>query len=367
MPFVDISQQYAELLQSQGARVITVFLTRPKNEALAQAHKSDKVLFFELQSRDMRGLKLRLLLRLRRLCREEGISLVVAHRWKPLYLATLLQFFLPSLRILGVAHSLGQLRRYGRRLLFRLLGHRVQLLGVSDTTRDDLRACLPTSAQQRVQTLHNYTDFERLRAEQLDKTNARKALGLAQDAWVFGNVGRLHRHKDQTTLLRAFALVAPKLPLARLCILGQGQLETELKQLARELNISAQVNFLGVVPEAARYFRAFDCFVLSSDREPFGMVLLEAMAADVPVIASDSGGAREVVYLARWRPHQGDADAFAERMLALATLDKDARAALSAEQLAYAREHFSLGAIAQQFQQLGLHQWLQEDVQLANS
>lgn len=52
---------------------------------------------------------------------------------------------------------------------------------------------------------------------------------------------------------------------------------------------------LGQVPEAKRYFKAFDVFALSSDHEPFGMVLLEAMTADLPVIVSACGGAPEVV------------------------------------------------------------------------
>ena len=53
--------------------------------------------------------------------------------------------------------------------------------------------------------------------------------------------------------------------------------------------------FLGQVEEARRYFKAFDAFALSSDHEPFGMVLLEAMVAGVPLIATACGGAREVV------------------------------------------------------------------------
>ena len=52
---------------------------------------------------------------------------------------------------------------------------------------------------------------------------------------------------------------------------------------------------LGKIPLARQYFKAFDCFVLASDHEPFGMVLLEAMAANLPIISSDCGGAPEVV------------------------------------------------------------------------
>ncbi len=59
--------------------------------------------------------------------------------------------------------------------------------------------------------------------------------------------------------------------------------------------MTESVRFLGQVAGGRRYFKAFDLFALSSDHEPFGMVLLEAMAAGVPVIGTDCGGGREVV------------------------------------------------------------------------
>src|SRR3990167_3538010 len=122
------------------------------------------------------------------------------------------------------------------------------------------------------------------------------ACKLPQDAWVVGNVGRLHPDKDQATLIRGFAQALPQLPAGSLlAIMGSGRLEAELKALAVELGMATSVRFLGQVPNARRYFKAFDAFVLSSDHEPFGMVLLEAMAAGVPLICSDCGGGREVV------------------------------------------------------------------------
>jgi glycosyltransferase involved in cell wall biosynthesis len=113
---------------------------------------------------------------------------------------------------------------------------------------------------------------------------------------VVGNVGRLHPDKDQATLIRGFAQALPQLPAGSLlAIMGSGRLEASLKALAAELGVSDSVRFLGQVPHGRRYFKAFDVFALSSDHEPFGMVLLEAMAAGVPVVCSDCGGGREIV------------------------------------------------------------------------
>lgn len=173
---------------------------------------------------------------------------------------------------------------------------RLYLFGVSDAVRDDLRACLPGWPQQRIQTLYNRIDLEAVQSEQLSRSAARQALGLPSQAWVIGNVGRLHPDKDQETLIRAFADALPTLPVNSLLVIaGEGRLEARLKTLVGELGIGDQVRFLGQVPQARRYFKAFDMFALSSDHEPFGMVLLEAMAAGLPVVCSDCGGGREVV------------------------------------------------------------------------
>jgi glycosyltransferase involved in cell wall biosynthesis len=77
--------------------------------------------------------------------------------------------------------------------------------------------------------------------------------------------------------------------------MGAGRLDQQLKALAEELCIRERVDFLGQVAGGANYFKAFDVFVLPSLREPFGMVLIEAMAAGIPVVSAQNGGAGDVV------------------------------------------------------------------------
>ena len=167
---------------------------------------------------------------------------------------------------------------------------------MSDAVRDDIRRCLPSWPQDRIETLHNRLDAEAARRSLLPRAEARLQLGLPDGVPVIGNVGRLHPDKDQATLIAGFAAALPALPSGTLlAIAGSGPLEGKLRAQAEALGIAASVRFLGQIPEARRCFKAFDLFVLSSDHEPFGMVLLEAMAADVPVMATACGGAPEVV------------------------------------------------------------------------
>ncbi len=100
-----------------------------------------------------------------------------------------------------------------------------------------------------------------------------------------------------------------------LAIVGVGPLEEELQRRAEALGVADQVRLLGWVPRAWRYFRAFDRFVLTSRREGFGMVLLEAMAAEVPVISSRVGGAPEVVGECGGLFEQGDVETLTALML----------------------------------------------------
>lgn len=291
-PFLDCARQYAVLFQGTPYKVCTVYLTGAPSEEVVRGSASDEVIFLGYDSQDVRGLKLGAMRRLRRLVAGRDFRLCIAHRFKPIYIALLAT----RLPVIGVQHAFGVYSRAMRRWFVNRFRTRLLLLGVSNAVRDDMRAHLSGWEERRIQTLYNRIDAAAVQAEQVSRRQARDFLGLPEDVWVVGNVGRLHPDKDQATLIRGFAQALPQLPAGSLlAIMGSGRLESSLKALAAELGIAERVRFLGQVPQARRYFKAFDVFALSSDHEPFGMVLLEALAAGVPVICSDCGGGREVV------------------------------------------------------------------------
>ncbi|PYC29537.1 glycosyltransferase [Aquipseudomonas alcaligenes] len=291
-PFLDCARQYAALFAGTPYRVCTVYLTGAPSAEVEAGSASDEVIFLDYCSKDVRGLKLRAIRDFRRIAASRDFAVCIAHRFKPIYVALLGS----QLPVIGVHHAFGDYRRRSRQLFANLFRKRLALLGVSDAVRDDMRACLPGWPGERIETLYNRIDIAAVQAEQVSREAARAHLGLPQDAWVVGNVGRLHPDKDQATLIRGFAQALPHLPAGSLlAIMGSGKLEASLKHLAAELGVTGSVHFLGQVAGGRRYFKAFDLFALSSDHEPFGMVLLEAMAAGVPVIGTDCGGGREVV------------------------------------------------------------------------
>lgn len=291
-PFLDCARQYAALFKGSGYRVTTVYLTGAPTPEAELGSDSDEVIFLGYTSPEVRGLKLKAIFQLRQLIAKRNFRLCIAHRFKPIYV-TLLATQLP---VIGVHHAFGDYQRWGRRLVARWFRNRLSLLGVSNAVRDDIRRCLPDWPKNRIETLYNRVDLATLQARQVPREQARLVLGLPQNAWIIGNVGRLHPDKDQATLIQAFAAALPRLPEeSLLVILGTGKLEESLKSLAKTLGVKGRVLFLGQVPEARSYFKAFNSFILSSDHEPFGMVLLEALAAGLPVATTDCGGAREVI------------------------------------------------------------------------
>ncbi len=130
-------------------------------------------------------------------------------------------------------------------------------------------------------------------APPLDRAAARAALGLAADAIVVGWVGRLSPEKGADVLLEAIARMG-RLDLT-VSFIGDGAARTTLVDQASRLGLSDRVRWHGLVPEAARLYPAFDCFVLSSRTEGTPIALFEAMAAGVPVVATRVGGVPDVV------------------------------------------------------------------------
>ena len=120
------------------------------------------------------------------------------------------------------------------------------------------------------------------------RASVRMQLGIPEDQLLFGFLGRLVAQKNPQLLLRAFAIVKD-IPAIRLVIVGVGDLESDCRQLARELKIEDQIYWLGyrTAPEA---MPAFDVFMMPSRYEGMPYVMMEALSLGLPVVATPVGG-----------------------------------------------------------------------------
>jgi glycosyltransferase involved in cell wall biosynthesis len=127
----------------------------------------------------------------------------------------------------------------------------------------------------------------------MDRTAARRELGVPDDPFIVGWVGRLSREKGGDVLVEAVARLSDV--ALKVSVFGDGPELEPLRIRAAALGLNERITWHGVVHEAASFFRAFDVFVLSSRTEGSPIVLFEAMAAGVPIIATQVGGVPDVV------------------------------------------------------------------------
>lgn len=125
-------------------------------------------------------------------------------------------------------------------------------------------------------------------SEPMSREQARRALELDADAPVIGWVGRLFPVKGGDVLLEALGRLPEPRPVA--VMIGYGPEAERLRSRADELSLGERVRFYPEIRDAGRYFPAFDTYVLSSRSEGLPIVILEAMAAGTPIVATRVGG-----------------------------------------------------------------------------
>ena len=174
---------------------------------------------------------------------------------------------------------------------------------------------------ERIQVVWNGVDVGRFDEVGEQRGEVRMKLNVPAEAFVVTTVCRLHRPRDFETLLRAFQHLRGTVPRARLLIVGDGPLRTQVEHMVVELALGEEVRLLGMRHDVPQILCAADVFVLSSRKwEGLPLTVLEAMASSLPVIASDVGGTREAVVDGE-SGHlvpPGDVGALAQRLRAMA-------------------------------------------------
>lgn len=148
-------------------------------------------------------------------------------------------------------------------------------------------------------TIYPAVDLERLRRAERARPG-RQSLGLPEDALVIGIVARLQRWKGIDVLIRAFRELLSEHQKLHLVVVGgthslEAEYASEVQRLPQELGLGQHVTFCGHQSDVAKWMCEMDIVVSASFGEPFGMVIVEAMALGKPVVATSLGGPREIV------------------------------------------------------------------------
>jgi glycosyltransferase involved in cell wall biosynthesis len=164
------------------------------------------------------------------------------------------------------------------------------LIAVSDEVRDDL-VRFGVAPRDKFEVIPYGFDLDRRIDSSPETRAARRTAAGIDGTFVIGWAGRMTEIKRPGDLVRVLA----ELPGAILVLAGDGELRSEVEQLARTLGVSDRLRLLGYIDDLGSWYGAFDVFLLTSANEGTPVVAIEALAAGVPVVATDAGGTSTVV------------------------------------------------------------------------
>jgi glycosyltransferase involved in cell wall biosynthesis len=231
---------------------------------------------------------------IRRVARHYRAGILHCHQYSPFVYGRLAALGANDLRLVFTEHGRysdgppSSKRKLVNPLLSRLPG---QLYAVSENLKQHL--LVEGFPGHRLGVVYNGIDP----GARIDdrRADARRELGASQETVLFGTVARLDAVKDLVTMINAFVAVKAAMPSARLVIVGDGPERARLASHIREIGLDDAVQLAGHRDDARRLLAALDVYVNSSIIEGLSVTILEAMAASLPVVATDVGGTGEIV------------------------------------------------------------------------
>lgn len=290
------------------------------------------------------------MVRLRRVLRQFQPDVVHSHMVHANILVRLLRVFTAMPRLICTAHSNdegGKLRMWAYRCTDSL----------ADLTTNVSQAAVQefiekgASREGRIVAVYNGIDTQRFSVQPVN-SRLDEDVGAPFARPVLLAVGRLAPPKDYPTMLQAMALLKEKGFAGSLVIVGDGELRNELIDQADRLGLAHQVHFLGTRHDIPELMNRADLFVLSSAQEGFGLVVAEAMACELPVVATFAGGIPEVVGDCGFVVPSGDPAALAVAIQNVLDIPHAALQALGERARKRVQDHYSIDAIAQHWLRL---------------
>ena len=194
--------------------------------------------------------------------------------------------------------------------------------------------------------------FRHAQSKQQDSSALKKQLNLPINAPIVGIFGRLTAAKGHYYFLQAAKQLQTRCPDVHYLIVGDGELREELQQLSRDLGLTKQITFAGFRDNVIDFYPLLDILVLSSLTEGTPMVLLEAMAMNIPIIATRVGGVKDILT----DGHNGillqakDSTSLAQALQTL--LNNPAEATRLATNAAQTVDHYSSKHMATQYEKI---------------
>jgi glycosyltransferase involved in cell wall biosynthesis len=282
-------------LAPAGYRNLCVYLHPPDDPGFEQLRKRARIAEAPLISIPDRGpWDWRVISRTLDICRRERAAIWHGHDYKSNALGLLLRRFWPMRLVTTVHGWVKHTRRtplYYRIDRFCLPRYERVICVSKDLEEECLKLPVPAERCVLIENGIDLAEYSRTRTI----VEARQMLGIPTGRFVIGAIGRLSAEKGFDLLIRAVDRLARAGLDLELLIAGEGDEEPRLRALASELGCGERVRLLGFQASVKELYQAFDVFVLSSLREGLPNVLLEAMALEVPVLATRIAGVPRLI------------------------------------------------------------------------
>ena len=282
-------------LTSAGYRNLCAYLHPPGDPGFEALRKKAAAAKAPLLSIPDRGpWDWRVIGRTLEICRRERVAIWHGHDYKSNALGLLLKRFWPMRLVTTVHGWVKHTRRtplYYRIDRFCLPRYERVICVSPDLHEQCLTLGVPSERCLLIENGIDLTEYSRTRARQ----EVRRPLGIPAERFVIGAVGRLSAEKGFDLLIRAVDRLRKSGADVELLIAGEGDDETRLRSLVAELGCGQHVRLLGYCADVKELYQACDVFALSSLREGLPNVLLEAMALEVPVVATRIAGVPRLI------------------------------------------------------------------------
>ncbi len=243
------------------------------------------------------GLDLVAIARLRGHLRRHRTQVLHTHNAVAHYHAVAAALGLGVRRTINTRHGMGVQQPGGRRewLFRRALSRTDVVVTVCEAARREVLAqgLIPAAKVVAIPNGIRLDAFEP--ANDAARAALVRELGLPQGTRLIGAVGRLNWAKDPVSLVRAFRMVRERHPATALAWIGDGALRAEVEAAATSEGVADRVILLGDRSDVPRLLAGLDLYAMSSLTEGYSIALLEACAADLPIVATDVGGNGEIV------------------------------------------------------------------------
>jgi glycosyltransferase involved in cell wall biosynthesis len=206
---------------------------------------------------------------------------------------------------------------------FVFMAGNTQVVAVSNATAARFRGNLPLA--KRVRTIYNGVDLSRFPDKRSGTSAFRESMSLSDDDFLVCAIGQICSRKGLHELVDAMRRISTRAPHVHLAIVGkavfrhEGEYCDALHAAAKVSGVQGRIHFTGELADVSPVLQAADLLVLNSRDEPFGLVLIEAMASGTPVLATRVGGIPEIVTDGEngWLVNSGDTAGLASKLLEL--------------------------------------------------